>query len=117
MRVFPSGLSATQKFLLSPEPCSCSGATFVLSEEKGFPRDPEDNESCHSISRNRLLSTCSFGLFLSAIEPALKLADAHRVLGLGLLDADSQAGCWAEEHVRESAAPELGEREHSCFVD
>ena len=30
--------------------------------------------------------------FPSAIEPALELADAHRVLGLGLLDADGQAG-------------------------
>jgi hypothetical protein len=45
--------------------------------------------------------------FAAAIEPALELADADGVLGLGLFDADGQAGCGAERGVHEAAAPEF----------
>lgn len=74
-------------------------------------------ERIHSTSRNRLFTTCPFGLFPSAIAPVLELADTDRVLGLGLLDADGQAGRGAECRVRESASAELGELEHGRLVD
>jgi len=48
----------------------------------------------------------------AAIEPALELAHADRVFGLGLLAADGQAGCRAECRIRESATAELRERQH-----
>jgi hypothetical protein len=51
----------------------------------------------------------------SAIEPRLELADAHGVLGLGLLYADGEAGGRAEHDLREPAPAELGERQHGRF--
>jgi hypothetical protein len=48
---------------------------------------------------------------VAAIEPGLELADADRVLNLGLLDANGRARCGAESRVRESAPAELGKRE------
>jgi hypothetical protein len=55
--------------------------------------------------------------FPSAINPPMKLADTHRVLGLGLPDADVQAGRWAECRVRESAAAKFRKGENGRFVD
>jgi hypothetical protein len=55
--------------------------------------------------------------FVDAIEPGLKLADADRMFGLRLFDADGQAGCRAKEHFCESAPVKLAERQHGRFVD
>jgi len=52
-----------------------------------------------------------------AIEPGLELADAQRVFGLGLLDADGQARGRPERGIREPAPAELREREHRRLED
>jgi hypothetical protein len=100
-------LRATQNKILriGSERSSRFGITVVLRRGKG----------CQRGKTNLVTASRASGFSAPAHSgrhrASLELADAHGVLGLGLLDSDGQPGCRAEEHVRESgkgSAPDRG---------
>jgi hypothetical protein len=93
---FPPEVS--QHFVLCP-----SIASYIAKRRAPTPYVPK------SLPQPRLRDLLIRAL-AAAVEPALELADTHRVLGLRLLDADGRPRCWAEGRVRESASAELGAR-------